>query len=146
MYLQELNSKHSIVTLKQQVDTIKRFGSPKIIRSDNESCFTSKLIKLSLKLLSIKHQTTDVACPWKNGRIKRCFCTFKQKWRPVALIPPEHLQKNLKIYQTWYNLIRPHSNLDGRTPAEIFTNKSIKGEAVLVSGWNGTLTDYYFPD
>jgi putative transposase len=106
----------------------------------------TKLLTQAFKLLSIKRQTSDVACPWQNGRIERCFGTFKQKWRQVTLISQKHLQVQLANYQTWYNVIRPHSNLDGRTPAEAFMNKTVKGELVLVTGWNVVLVGYYFPD
>lgn len=143
---QELKTKHSIIILREIIQTMKRYGFPKKIRTDNESCFTSKLIKMALSLLSIKCQTTDVACPWQNGRIERCFGTFKQKWRQVILNPQFQLQTQLSTYQAWYNVIRPHSNLDGRTPAEVFSNKQPKGKAKLVIAWDGVLSGFYFPD
>jgi transposase InsO family protein len=144
--LQELKTKHSITILREIVKTVKHYGFPKKIRSDNEHCFTSGLLKLSLKLLSIKKQTTDIACPWQNSRIERCFGTFKQKWRQITFDPYYQLQIQLNIYQTWYNMIRPHSNLDGRTPAEVFNNKQPHGKAKFVTAWDGVLSGYYFPD
>ena len=144
--LEKLESKHGRVILNKLFYTIKQYGFPKRIRTDNESCFNAKLIKLSLKLLSIKKQTTDIACPWQNGRIERCFGTFKQKWRQAILDHNDNLQTKLAIYQTWYNVIRPHSHLDDKTPAEAFTNKVAKSEAVFVTGWSGCLSGYYFPD
>jgi len=145
--LQELKSKHSIIILREVIQTIKLYGFSPKIRTDNETCFTSKLIKLALKLLTIKRQTTDIACPWQNGRIERCFGTFKQKWRQVTFNPPLcQLQTELNIYQTWYNIIRTYSNLDGRTPAEIFTRAIPNGKAKLVTAWDGVLVGYYFPD
>jgi len=144
--LKELKSKHSIEILREIIQTIKLYGFPKKVRTDNETCFTSKLIKLALKLLLIKCQTTDIACLWQNGRIERCFGTFKQKWRQISSISAKHIQVDLDIYQTWYNVIRPHSNLDGRTPAEIFTETKPNGKAKLVSAWDDVLVGYYFPD
>jgi len=144
--LQELKSKHSLVILRELIQTIKHYGFPKKIRTDNESCFTSKLIKLSLRLLSIKRQTTDIACPWQNGRIERCFGTFKQKWRQISFVPYCHLQAQLNIYQVWYNVIRPHSNLESMTPAEVFNNKQHRGTAKFVNAWDGVLSGFYFPD
>ncbi len=148
--LQALKSKHSLVILRELIQTIKHYGFPKKIRTDNESCFTSKLIKLALKLLSIKRQTTDIACPWQNGRIERYFGTFKQKWRQISFVldchKGGHLQTQLNIYQVWYNMIRSHSNLEGRTPAEVFNNKQPSGTAKLVNAWDGVLSGFYFPD
>lgn len=144
--LHQLKSKHSLIIIREVIQAMKRYGFPKMIRSDNEICFTAKLIRLSLKLLSIKQQTTDVACPWQNGRIERCFLTFKQKWRLANLTKIGNLQAELNIYQIWYNVIRPHSNLGGRTPAEIYLNKIPRGQPILTAAWSGILTGYYFPD
>ncbi len=132
--------------LREIIKTIKLYGFPKKIRTDNETCFTSKLIKLALKSLLIKRQTTDIACPWQNGRIERSFCSFKQKWRQVTFNPQCPLQTELYIYQIWYNVIRPHSNLTSRTSAEAFNNKQPNGKNKLVSAWDGVLSGFYFPD
>ncbi len=144
--LQALDSKHSFVILNEIINTIKLFGFPKRLRSDNEVCFTSRLIKVCLAFLSIKQQTTDVACPWQNGRIERCFGTFKHKWQQAHFTNADQLQQQLVIYQTWYSSIRPHSHLDGRTPAEVHQSKTPKGKAIEVTGWDGVLSGYYFPD
>ncbi len=130
--LQTLQTKHSWAILRGIIHAIKRYGFPKQIRSDNEQCFTSRLITLSLKFLSIKHQTTGVACPWQNGRIERCFGSFKEKWRLANLSTTLNIQTELGYYQTWYNSIRPHSNLDGHTPAEVYQNTVPKGNPIEV--------------
>jgi hypothetical protein len=39
-----------------------------------------------------------------------------------------------------------HSNLEGRTPAEVFNNKQPKGKAKFVTEWDGVLSGFYFPD
>ena len=57
--LQELKTIHSLAIIKEITQTIKQYGFPKKVRADNERCFTSNLIKLSLKLLSIKRQTNN---------------------------------------------------------------------------------------
>lgn len=72
------------VNIRELVQNIRHYGLPRKIRTDNEF-FTVKLIRLSLKLLSTKHQTTDVACPWQNSSIERCFRSFKEKWRLANL-------------------------------------------------------------
>lgn len=94
----------------------------------------------------MKVQTSHIACPWKNGRIERCFGTFKRKWRQYEINNNCHLQAQLTIYQIWYNAIRPHSNLDGQTPKEVFSGKQAQGKPFFTIGWNGALTGYYFPD
>jgi transposase InsO family protein len=58
-----LKDKTSITLLRHLLDTIERYGKPKVIRTDNESGFTSKLFCFGLWLLGIKHQKIDRGCP-----------------------------------------------------------------------------------
>jgi putative transposase len=74
-----LKDKSSITLLRHLLDTIEKSGKPKMVRTDNESVFTSKLFRFGLWLLGIRHQKTDKGCPWMNGRIERFFRTLKEK-------------------------------------------------------------------
>jgi hypothetical protein len=67
-------------------------------------------------------------------------------WQQVVFPTTTVIQHELTIYQTWYNDIRPHSNLNGATPKEILLNKRSVGKEKFVSAWAGILTGYYFPD
>lgn len=137
--LQRMNDKSSATILSELVEAFSQFGIPKNIRTNNEICFNSKLIKLSLKLLRVNKQTTDVACPWKNGRLERAFGTFKRMWQQVTFPAVSCIQHELATYQTWYNHVKLHSNLDGRTPEEVMLNKTPKGEPIFVSAWASVL-------
>ncbi|WP_414674627.1 integrase core domain-containing protein [Marinobacter sp.] len=64
-----------------------------------------------------------MASPWQNGRIEWFFGTFKEKWRQLDVCDCPNLQTELLIYQAWYNRLRPHQNLDGLTPKEVFQGK-----------------------
>lgn len=145
--LRELKSKHSDVLLLEICQAIKQFGLPKFIRTDNEACFTSSMLKLAFKLLGIKHQTSNIACPWQNGRIERFFGTLKEKFRQLDFNHC-HLQTELAIYRAWYNSVRTHSNLVGLTPAEVWKGKQNTNaeKAQWVSAWQGVLCGYYVPD
>ncbi|MHC9510880.1 integrase core domain-containing protein [Kangiella sp. M94] len=90
-----------------------------MIRSDNEACFNSKLLRLFLKLAGIKHQTIEKHCPWKNGRIERLFGTLKSTLNGLP-IKPEELPLLCYNFQQWYNVIRPHQSLNGKTPEEVY--------------------------
>ncbi|AWB66269.1 integrase [Saccharobesus litoralis] len=146
--LQNINNKSALTLLRTLVQIFKQFGVPKAIRTDNEACFTAKFLKKAYWLLGIKPQTTNIASPWQNGRIERCFGSFKQLWRQVDFTPCCNLQTELLRYQIWYNHIRPHSQLNGQTPMETFTNKphNHKNQPVWVSDWDGVLSGFYFPD
>lgn len=76
--LKGLKSKASITLLRYLLDTIEHYGKPKIIRTDNEAVFTSRLFRFGLSWLNIKHQKVDKGCPWQNGRVERFFGTLKK--------------------------------------------------------------------
>ena len=85
--LTRVSDKTSLTLLRCLLDAIESFGKPRVIRTDNEAVFTSRLFRFGLWLLGIRHQTTDSHCPWQNGRIERLFGTFKGRIRHLALEP-----------------------------------------------------------
>jgi hypothetical protein len=59
----------------------------------------------------------------------------------------EQLNRDLNTFQHWYNHVRPHQNLDGRTPAEAWYGidpytKPPKQEHWF-EAWDGLLTGYH---
>ena len=54
--LRPLTDKTSLTLLKALIISIETLGMPKILRTDNEAVFTSRLFRLSLRLLGITHQ------------------------------------------------------------------------------------------
>jgi putative transposase len=72
--------------------TIAAHGRPRSIRTDNESMLTSRLWRRAFKFFGIRHQLSDVGCPWQNGRIERFFGTMKASLRQVPMAPKASLQ------------------------------------------------------
>lgn len=146
LHLQTLHNKTSNTLLVRIREVIRTHGKPKIIRTDNEAIFTSKEFRLGLKQLGIRHQRTTPGCPWQNGRIERLFGTLKQKLDQWQVANIAQLNADLNIFSHWYNQIRPHQNLNGRTPAEAwnginpYTN-SPKQEHWF-EAWDGLLAGY----
>ncbi|MCG8459796.1 MAG: integrase core domain-containing protein [Holophagales bacterium] len=149
LLLRETRRKTAVVVLRHLLDAIQRYGSPQAIRTDNEPFFTSRLFRLGLLLLGIRHQRTRRCVPWQNGRIERLFGTFKAAWRAWTAKAgvPAQLQPELDLFRAWYNHVRPHQHLDGRTPAEAWDGKSRKGgrRARYACEWDGALTGFYLP-
>lgn len=144
--LQQAERKTSIALLTQVLRLCRTYGMPKVIQTDNEACFTSLFFRLGLRLAQIKHKTSDVASPWQNGRIERFFGTFKYHARQVRLQHAD-IDMNLQLFRLFYNSVRPHSNLDGKTPTEAWTQKNhnAKGRGYFVSEWDGVLEGIYLP-
>ena len=144
-----LKDKTTITLLSCLFHAIKQYGKPKIIRTDNEAVFTAKLFTLSLWLLGIKHQTTELHSPWQNGRIERFFGTLKQNINQWSVDSLEQFNQDLHLFIFWYNKIRTHNNLNGRTPDEVWSNKCIKHytseNTLYFNEWEGLLTGFYHP-
>lgn len=123
--LKSLKNKSSITILRGLLNILEHHPKPTFIRSDNEICFNSKLIKFGLWFLGIKKQTIDKHSPWQNGRIERFFGTLKStiKSLPTSFTNETELPYLLHSFEWWYNEIRLHQNLDGKTPASVHASK-----------------------
>ena len=145
--LEAVHSKSSWSLITKLVASIKRYGLPKIIRTDNEAIFSSRVFKLALNLLGICHQTTDLHCPWQNGRVERFFGTLKERLDQLAVTSFDALNTALGEFRFFYNHVRPHQNLDGASPAEAWAgvdpySTKFKQE-YWFEAWDGLLAGYY---
>lgn len=146
LHLQTLHNKTSNTLLARISEVICTHGKPNIIRTDNEAIFTSKEFRLGLKKLGIHHQRTTPGCPWQNGRIECLFGTLKQQLDQWQVANIAQLNADLNIFSHWYNQIRPHQNLNGRTPAEAWSGinpyTNPPKQEHWFEAWDGLLTGY----
>jgi transposase InsO family protein len=142
--LRALPDKATITVLRAILNAIERFGRPRAVRTDNEAVFTSRLFRFALWLLGIRHQRTELHCPWQNGRVERFFGTLKEKLDRWQVDSFEQLGLALGDFRAWYNHVRPHQHLGGRTPAEAWTRidpyAAAPKSASYFSAWDGMLT------
>jgi putative transposase len=100
-----------------------------------------------LKLVGIKHLQTQLCAPWQNGRIERLFGTLKPLLKQLVLPNSTALEMALREFKLFYNNIRPHQNLNGLTPAEVWQGMTMadlkKSEPVLMQALDGLLVGYY---
>jgi putative transposase len=129
---------------------VTRYGKPRALRSDNEPVFRSKLLRIALKVLGIRQQFAQPHSPWQNGRIERLFGTLKPLLRRLALPGAGALDTALFEFRLFYNHVRTHQNLGGRTPAEVWAADSdraplppARAAPKLVSALGGLLVGYY---
>jgi len=147
LWLEALQNKSSWTLILKLIEAIKGYGKPRLLRTDNESIFVSKAFRFALWLLGIRHQRTDPGCPWQNGRIERFFGTLKEKLDQLAVGSFEGLNQALTEFRFFYNHVRAHQNLGGRTPAEAWAGidpyaTRIKDEYWFET-WDGLLRGYY---
>jgi putative transposase len=145
--LQALPNKSSWTLLGELFLAIGRYGKPRFVRTDNESVFCSRMFRWILALLGIRHQRTDPGCPWQNGRIERFFGTLKQKLDQWSVASVKELSNALVQFRFFYNHVRPHQNLQGRTPAEVWQNANPFAAAPKgiewFEAWDGLLQGFY---
>lgn len=126
---------------------IGRFGKPQAIRSDNELVFTGRLFRAALRLAGIRQQLSDPGCPWQNGRIERLFGTLKSKLDRWRVLDRARLHSALGQFAFWYNAVRPHQNLNGRTPREAWRGVDPYRQAPKreewFEAWDGLLQGYH---
>lgn len=145
--LQALKDKRSVMIVRALCDAVEHYGKPRAIRTDNEAIFQNPLFKTALNMLGIRHQTTDLHCPWQNGRIERFFGTLKCKLDAWAVADRASLNISLAIFKGWYNHVRPHQHLQGRTPAEVWNRIDIYRRRprrhLWFEAWDGLLQGEY---
>jgi len=144
--LNELCDKSSWATLRELIGAFRQFGLPRLIRTDNEACFTSRLMRFSMRLLGIRLQPSVPHCPWQNGRIERLFGTLKRGLDRIAVRDGAELALRLAEFRRFYNHVRPHQHLGGRTPAEAWDGRhKATGVPRYFTAWGGLLSGGYFP-
>jgi putative transposase len=145
--LEALHGKSSWTLVGKLAAAIRRYGKPRFIRTDNESIFTSRVFRLALFLLGIRHQTTDLHCPWQNGRVERFFGTLKDKLDQLAVASFDALNSALGEFRFFYNHVRSHQNLAGATPAEAWAGVDPYAtrfkQEYWFEAWDGLLQGYY---
>jgi transposase InsO family protein len=146
--LSVLTDKRSITVIAELLIAFRRFGLPKRLRVDNEACFNSHLMRSALALLGVRLQTTELHCPWQNGRIERFFGTFKQPLDRITIADADDLRCKLIEFRAWYNHVRTHQHLHlhGHTPTEAWDGRanSIR-RPQWFEVWEGRITGWFFP-
>jgi len=112
-----------------------------------EPVFTSRVFRVALLLLGIRHQRTDLHCPWQNGRVKRFFGTLKHSLDQLSVDSGSALACALAEFRFFYNHVRPHQNLLGLTPAEAWAGvdsfATPHENEYWFEAWDGLLQGYY---
>lgn len=93
---------------------IKKFGKPKQILTDNGGAYglKSKHSRFDrwCKRRNIHHIRTKVHSPTTNGKVERLFKTMDEELA--------YCNNDLELFRMRYNHFRPHSSLNGLTPAQ----------------------------
>ena len=100
------------------VDLFAIRGVPSFIRSDNGPEFIARRVRQFLDSIDVGTSYIEPGSPWQNGYVE----SFNSRFRDECLNCEEFttVQEARVIIEHWrqsYNHRRPHSSLDGLTPA-----------------------------
>ena len=106
-------------------------GAPKFIRSDNGPEFIANRVRGFLEKIEVGTSYIEPGSPWQNGYVE----SFNSRLRDECLACEEFttVSEATEVLDRWrdhYNHRRPHSSLDGLTPAE-FSSRCFAASAAL---------------
>jgi transposase InsO family protein len=119
--------------------SLRRFGIPDEILTDNGRCFTGRfgphpvevLFDRVLRENGISHRHTGVRSPTTTGKIERFHQSLRREFLADRTFPSlEVAQAELDAWVKAYNTERPHQALDMSTPAERFRLTPVSKEGV----------------
>jgi transposase InsO family protein len=110
---------------------VKQTGrKPKIIQSDNGSCYISSEYRSFIDKSGIEHKKIHPHCPNENAEIERYHRTVRELVDPTEADDYTALHELVKERIRYYNYERYHSAIGYVTPYAMYTDKA---EAILES-------------
>jgi transposase InsO family protein len=110
---------------------VKQTGrKPKVIQSDNGSCYISSEYRSFIDKSGIEHRKIHPHCPNENGEIERCHRTLRELVDPLEVDDYTALLELVKERIRYYNFERYHSAIGYVTP---YAKDSGKAEVILES-------------
>jgi hypothetical protein len=100
-------------------------GAPKSFYCDNGKIFVSTWLQLACARLNIRHLRTSPYNAEAKGKVERFNRTVENFLAELSLQKAQTLEELNSLFGVWlsegYNH-KPHSALDGKTPAEVFAS------------------------
>ena len=118
LVLESTDDRTAAAMLKVMLAAVDQFGTPRVLRSDNESIFRSRVFVEGMKALGIRQKFSKPGHPWENPYVERLFGTLKQTLNQLVVPNAEALKHVIEVFKGWYNEVRPHNHLNGLTPLE----------------------------
>jgi transposase InsO family protein len=101
------------------VDVFGIRGVPQYIRSDNGPEFISKRVRTFLARIDVGTSFIEPGSPWENGYVESFHSRLRDECLSCeAFTTLAEAQQVIGDWRATYNHRRPHSSLDGFTPAE----------------------------
>ncbi len=107
---------------KRAIETSGR--KPKVIQSDNGSCYISTEYRSFITKSEIEHRRIHPHCPNENAEIERYHRTVRELIDPTEVDSFEALNELFKERIRYYNYERYHSSIGYVAPHDMYTGKA----------------------
>jgi transposase InsO family protein len=106
----------------------ERGSTPKYVVTDKGKQFWCHSFKRWCKRRGIRPRYGRVGEPASIAIVERCIRSLKQECTQCLLVPLSlaAFRRDLRSYACWYNTVRPHSALAGKTLEDICSGNSAK--------------------
>jgi putative transposase len=103
-------------------------STPKYIVTDKGKQFWCRGFKRWCKRRGIRPRYGRIGEPASIAIVERCIRSMKQECTRLLLVPITlaAMRRELRLYVFWYNTVRPHMTLAGRTPREVYAGRTPK--------------------
>jgi len=102
--------------------------TPRYIVCDKGRQFWCRGFKRWCKRRGIRPRYGRIGEPASIALVERFIRSMKQECTRWILVPLslEAMRRELRLYASWYNTVRPHTALEGKTPQEVQAGRSVR--------------------
>ena len=94
------------------------------VLTDNGSPYVSRAFRRALRLVGVRHSRTRPYRPQTNGKVERWIRTvLSESLYLQVFTSSDHRRRALDRFSAWYNELRPHLGIGGRTPRQRLNEK-----------------------
>jgi putative transposase len=112
-----------------------RFGTPRYLIVDQDGCFTATAFKERIDAWRVRLRFCSSENHRANAKLERFWGTLKHALLrldpPIELLAPAELEADIDRALRYYAFHRPHSSLDGATPAEAYLGLDAQHRAAV---------------
>ncbi len=102
--------------------------TPKYVITDKGTQFWCRSFKAWCKRRGIRPRYGRIGEPASIAIVERFIRSMKQECTRCVLVPLSlaAMRREVRLYAIWYNTLRPHMTLVGKTPREVYDGRTLK--------------------